>query len=325
VARHGSFSKAAAALLFTPSAVSQQIAGLERSVGAPVVERSTRGVVLTEPGRLLLEAAEVVLAELRSAQERIDRIASGRPRLTVATFSSGGRRLLPGALTAFVAEHPDVEVNVLEREPEDALPLVREGVADLALAYHFDGPLPLVQGDRPVLEWTPLMDDPLSVVLPAGHRLAGREVVDLAELAGERWVLGCTKTEAFLRRYAERAGFEPVFAGGTSDYFFAQALVAAGVSVSLIPEIALDRSAAGLVVVPIRPPGPVRHVGLVTSRRPAAPALVEGLAGLLSRAAQAWPGATPRSGWRCRTGVKTATSASTRQEAPATTNTVVEP
>ncbi|GAA2306364.1 LysR family transcriptional regulator [Nonomuraea roseoviolacea subsp. roseoviolacea] len=286
VARQGSFAKAAAALLFTPSAVSQQIAGLERSVGAPVVERSTRGVVLTEPGRLLLEAADVVFAELRSAQERIDRIAAGRPRLTIATFSSGGRRLLPGALTAFVAAHPDVEVNVLEREPEDALPLVREGVADLALAYHFDGPLPLVQGDRPVLEWTPLMDDPLSAVLPAGHRLAGREAVEIAELAGERWVLGCTKTEAFLRRYAEGAGFEPVFAGGTSDYFFAQALVAAGVSVSLIPEVALDRSATGVAVVPIRPPRPARHVGLVTSRRPADPGLVEALAGLLVRAAR---------------------------------------
>lgn len=285
VARHGSFSRAAAALRFTPSAVSQQIAGLERSIGAPVVERSTRGVVLTESGRLLVEAAEVVFAELRSAQERIDRIAAGRPRLTVATFSSGGRRLLPGALTAFVAAHPDVEVNVLEREPEDSLPLVREGVADLALAYHFDGPLPLVHGDRPALEWTPLMDDPLSVVLPVGHRLAGRETVDLADLAGERWVLGCTKTEAFLRRYAAGAGFEPVFAGSTSDYFFAQALVAAGVSVSLIPEVALDRSADGVAVVPIRPPGPVRHLGVVTSRRAADPGPVEDLVKLLFRAA----------------------------------------
>ncbi|MBB6346325.1 molybdate transport repressor ModE-like protein [Nonomuraea muscovyensis] len=267
VACHGSFSKAADALRFTPSAVSQQIAALERSIGAPVVERSTRGVVLTEPGRLLLDAAEAVFAELHHAKEQIDRLAAGRSRLTIATFSSGGRHILPRALTPFVAGHPEVEINVLEREPEAGLPLVRTGQADLAIAYHFDGPLPVTPGDRSRITWTPLMDDPMSVVLPRGHRLAGRPALDLADLAGERWVLGCTKTEAFLRRYAARAGFEPMFAGQTSDYFFAQSLVAAGVSVSLIPRVALDHAATGLAVVPIRPPCPTRHIGIATARR----------------------------------------------------------
>ncbi|MGN9844210.1 LysR substrate-binding domain-containing protein [Nonomuraea sp. H19] len=285
VARQGSFSKAAAALLFTPSAVSQQIATLERSIGTAVVERSTRGVVLTESGRLLVETAEAVFAELHHAQEQIDRIAAGRARLTIATFSSGGRRLLPRALTAFVADHPDVEINVLEREPEDSLPLVRDGTADLALAYHFDGPLPLPPGDRSNLHWTPLMEDPLSVVLPKGHRFAGRRSLDLAELAGERWVLGCTKSEAFLRRYAERAGFEPRFAGATSDYFFAQSLASAGVSVSLIPHVALDHSATDLAIVPIRPPRPARYIGVATVLRRRPQPLVEGLVqGLLQAA-----------------------------------------
>lgn len=284
VARQGSFSKAAAALLFTPSAVSQQIATLERSIGAPVVERSTRGVVLTEPGRLLVEAAEAVFAELHHAQEQIDRIAAGRPTLTIATFGSGGRHLLPRALAPFAADHPDVEINVLEREPEDSIPLVRDGTADLAIAYHFDGPLPLASGDRSALHWTPLMEDPMSAVLPAGHRLAGRQSLDLAELACERWVLGCTKTDAFLRRYAEGAGFEPRFAGVTSDYFFAQSLVSAGVSVSLIPLVALDHSAADLAVVPIRPPRPTRYIGVATARRRRPQPLVESLVDALLQA-----------------------------------------
>ncbi|WP_240777391.1 LysR family transcriptional regulator [Nonomuraea basaltis] len=284
VARQGSFSKAAAALLFTPSAVSQHIATLERSIGAAVVERSTRGVVLTEAGRLLIEAAEAVFAELHHAQEQIDRIAAGRTRLTIATFSSGGRRLLPRALTPFVADHPDVEINVLEREPEDSLPLVREGTADLAIAYHFDGPLPLARGDRSTLRWTPLMEDPMSVVLPKGHRLAGREALDLTELADERWVLGCTKTQDYLRRYAERAGFEPRFAGATSDYFFAQSLVATGVGVSLIPQVALDHSATALAIVPIQPPRPTRYIGVATAGRRRPQPLVEGLVGALFRA-----------------------------------------
>lgn len=184
VAEHGSFNRAAGALLLTPSAVSQQIAALERGLGTAVVERSTRGVRLTEAGRLLVEAAGAIDAELRNAREQIGRLGADRPRLTLATFTSGGRHLLPAVLARFAADHPEAELRILEREPEDSLPMVREGTADLALAYHFDGPLPVLPGDRSGLDWTPLMDDPLSVVLPDGHPLADRDAVDLAELAG---------------------------------------------------------------------------------------------------------------------------------------------
>ncbi|WP_406037020.1 LysR family transcriptional regulator [Micromonospora sp. NBC_00898] len=266
VALHGSFSRAAATLRLTPSAVSQQIAALERSVGTAVVARSTRGVTLTEAGRLLVDAAAAISAELRQAQAQIDRLA-GPLRLTIATFSSGGRHLLPAVLTRFVAAHPDVEVNVVEMEPESSLPAVRDGAADLAVAYQFDGPLPGRAGDRSGLEWTPLLADPLSVVTPRNHRLAGKESVDLVDLADERWVLGCRRTEAYLRRFAALAGFEARFAGSTSDYFFAQLLVGAGVGVSLIPEIALLPSAPELAVIPLEPPRPTRHIGVVTARR----------------------------------------------------------
>ncbi|MEV2268688.1 LysR family transcriptional regulator [Nonomuraea africana] len=280
VARHGSFSKAAAALLFTPSAVSQQISALERAVGAPVVERSTRGVVLTEAGRLLVESADAIFAELHRTRERISRLTTGRSRLTVATFTSGGRRLLPYALERFVAARPDVEVNVVEGEPEVSLSLVREGKADLAVAYHFDGPLPISTG----LHWTPLMDDLMSVALPPGHPLERRDDLDLAELAAESWMIGCTKTEGFLRRYAAAAGFELRVSGSTTDYFFAQALVAAGLGVTLVPELGLDPGAADATLVPIRPPRPARYVGVATSRRHHSP-LVEAMTGALREAA----------------------------------------
>ncbi|GHD72547.1 LysR family transcriptional regulator [Streptomyces goshikiensis] len=262
VAEHGSFSRAAAALLMTPSAVSQHIAALERSLGRPVAVRSTRGVTLTEPGRLLVETAETITAELDLVRREIDRLTE-RPRLTVATFTSGGRRLLPGALTRCVGAHPEVELTVLEAEPEAAVTMVRRGVADLALTYHFDGPPPPHTG----LDRTPLTDDPLWLVLPDGHRLAGREEVGLGELASDRWVLGCLRTEAFLRRYAERAGFELRVAGSTTDYFFARTLVAAGVGVSLIPGIALAPESAGTHLVRVEPPRPARHIAVVTPRR----------------------------------------------------------
>ncbi|MGW4890839.1 LysR family transcriptional regulator [Kitasatospora sp. NPDC004240] len=267
VADHGSFNRAAAALLLTPSAVSQQIAALERGLGAPVVVRSTRGVRLTEAGRVLVEAAEAVGAELRHAQEQIGRLGADRPRLTLVTFTTGGRHLLPAVLTRFAAEHPEVELRILEREPEDSLPMVREGAADLALAYHYDGLLPVLPGDRSGLDWTPLIDDPFSVALPAGHRLTGRTGVELAELADERWVLGCLKTEAFLRRFAAAAGFELRVAGSTTDYFFARSLVAAGVGVSLVPQVGLDPELPGTLVLPVAPPRPARHFGLALARR----------------------------------------------------------
>lgn len=138
-------------------------------------------------GRIMVGAAESVAAELVHAKRQVDQLADGRTQLTVATFASGGRLLLPGAL-----------------------------------AYHFDGPLPGRPGPNSGLEWTPLMEDPLCVVLPDAQPLAGRAALDIAELAAEPWVLGCLKTEAYLRRYAEQAGFEVEVRGTTTDYFFAR-------------------------------------------------------------------------------------------------------
>ncbi|MEU1349642.1 LysR family transcriptional regulator [Streptomyces sp. NPDC005795] len=269
VAEHGSFNRAAAVLRLTPSAVSQHVAALERGLGSQVVTRSTRGVILTPAGRIMVGAAESVAAEIEHARQRVAELGTGRVQLTVATFTSGGRLLLPGALTRLTAAHPGTVLHVREYEPEDSLPLVRQGAVDLALAYHFDGPLPGRPGAGTALEWTALMDDPLHVVLPQGHHLAGREALDLAELAAEPWVLGCLKTEAYLRRYAERAGFTPEVRGTTTDYFFARSLVAARVGVSLIPSIALAPKVPGLCTVPVRPPAPARHIGVAVlgSRR----------------------------------------------------------
>ncbi|MEU3739804.1 LysR family transcriptional regulator [Streptomyces sp. NPDC032198] len=282
VAEHGSFNRAAAALHLTPSAVSQHIAALERSLGAQVVARSTRGVTLTPAGRIMVGAAESVAAELVHAKQQVDQLGSGLTQLTIATFTSGGRLLLPGALARLTAAHPDAVVHVREAEPEHSLPLVRQGAVDLALAYHFDGPLPGQLGPSSSLAWTALMEDPLHVVLPDTHPLAGRDSLDIAELAPEPWVLGCLKTEAYLRRYAERAGFEPDVRSTTTDYFFARSLVAAGLGISLIPSIAQSPQVAGVRTVPIAPPTPVRHIGVATILRrdhPQVMTLVQALQG----------------------------------------------
>ncbi|MGW2635277.1 LysR family transcriptional regulator [Streptomyces chattanoogensis] len=267
VADHGSFSKAAAALRLTPSAVSQHIAVLERSLGAQVVARSTRGVTLTQAGQIMVGAAESVAAELEQAKQQVERLSTGLAQLTIATFTSGGRHLLPGALPHLMATHPHTLIHVREGEPEDTLPLVRQGAVDLALAYHFDGPLPTGPGPSAGLQWTPLLQDPLHVVLPQEHPLADRAALDLTDLAAEPWVLGCLKTQAYLRRYAQQAGFEPQVRGTTTDYFFARSLVAAGMGISLIPSIALTPHLPGLRTIAIKPPTPTRHIGIATISR----------------------------------------------------------
>ncbi|GAA0509884.1 LysR family transcriptional regulator [Paractinoplanes deccanensis] len=261
VARLGSFNRAAATLRITPSAVSQQISALERSLGTAVARRSTRGVELTDAGRVLVDAGDAIAAELASAEHEIGRLAQADSgTLTVATFTSGGQRLLPPALTRFAEERPGVELAVLENEPEDAIALVREGAADVALIYHFDGPPPAPPG----LAYLPLMDDPFWIVLPPGHRLAGRDELTVAELAGERWVHGCLVVGDLLEHYAAMAGFEPRVACRGTDYVFAQSLVAAGVGISMIPRVALTHGAA---CVPLAPPCPTRYIGLIMPKR----------------------------------------------------------
>ncbi|WP_117208889.1 LysR family transcriptional regulator [Allorhizocola rhizosphaerae] len=307
VARHGSFSKAAQALLFTPSAVSQQIAALERTLGTPVVDRSTRGVVLTEPGRLLVEAAETISAELLHAQAQIERLSRGHTgRLTIATFTSGGQYLLPAALGRFTAQHPEIELTVLEHEPDESIQLVRQGKADIALAYRHSsdsgaspeklrsGEAVLLRGGtrsrsdpRPTaaektgMQWTHLMDDPMWIVLPPGHRLSKRKRVRLADLAHERWVIGCVKTSDLLHRYAALAGIELNVACSGTDYSFAQSLVDAGLGICLVPSVALKKTANA---VALEHPRPERHIGAVTMRRrhpqPQVEALLETLLGL---------------------------------------------
>jgi DNA-binding transcriptional LysR family regulator len=280
VAQHGSFSKAAGALHVTPSAVSQHIAALERSAGLPLVERSPRGVRLTEPGRVLAATADAVAVELDSARQELSRLAQGEVRhLTVVTFPSGGQRLLPPALSRFTRAHPDVEITVMEAEPHESVPLMRAGNADIALVYQ---PTP-VERDERALTWRLLLTDPMYLVLPADHPLAGASKLAVSDLAGERWILAnCTTGEQMLHQ-ASLVGFNPRIACRSSDYLFMHAMVNSGVGVALIPRLGLpDPIGSQVAVIPIVGEQPGRYVYAVTPRarwtNPLAAALINQLA-----------------------------------------------
>jgi len=266
VAHAGSFAGAAAVLRHTPSAVSQQIAALERGAGAVLVHRSTRGVTLTDAGRVLLAAADAIHAELQVATQQLrDLRADGPQSLTVVTFPSAGETLLAPALVA--AGRQPVEVTVAEAEPDEALGSVRDGRADLALVYHFHTPQPprAWRAAAGPGTYTALLADHLRLLVPADHPLAGRQAVSLAEFAGERWIDGWGDIGNVLEMLAAVSGFQPRVACRSSDYGFVSALVGAGVGVALVPSLAL--TGRGDVRDLRITPQPTRYVGAYLPKR----------------------------------------------------------
>jgi molybdate transport repressor ModE-like protein len=240
VATQGSFSAAAEALSFTQSAISQHVAALERETGAKLVERSPRGVRLTEAGRALVQHAEAILARLEDAEDELAAIAGLRGgRLRLASFQSAGATLVPRAVASFHERHPDVELSMVEAEPDDASARLKCGDIDLALVYDYEAIPGTLDGD---LELTTLIDDRYDVLLPKDHGLADRSVLKLADLAEEPWIAstrrcGCRQ---ITERACAEAGFERRVAFEADETLAAQALVAAGVGVTLLPQLALS-------------------------------------------------------------------------------------
>jgi DNA-binding transcriptional LysR family regulator len=260
VAARGSFSAAAEALSFTQSAISQHVAALERETGTKLVERSPRGVRPTEAGRALVAHTDAILARIEAAEEELAAIKGLRGgRLRLACFQSAGATLVPRAVAEFHQRHPDVDLGMIEAEPEDAREPLRSGEIDLALVYDFEA-LPGMLDDE--LELTHLIDDPYDVVVPREHRLAKRRGVKLGDFADEPWVAATSISGC--RRIAERvcqeAGFEPRIAFEADETQAAQSLVAAGVGVSLLPRLALTTVHPGVVARSLRGSAPVRRI-----------------------------------------------------------------
>jgi DNA-binding transcriptional LysR family regulator len=252
LSERGTIAATAEALGYTPPAVSQHLAALERQVGVALLERQGRRVALTPAARLLVGRTERVLAELEAAEaELAAENGELRGSVRLAAFPTAAATLVPGAMATFAARHPGAEVLLSELEPEDALPALKLGEADLAIVHEYDfSP----RGDDASIELTPLIDDDLFVAVPADHRAAGDEVA-LADLAGERWVAGYLDTACHrvVVTACRAAGFEPRIGARTNDFRVVLALVAAGQGVALVPGLAFDTPPAGVCLA--RPAG----------------------------------------------------------------------
>ncbi|MHC0432867.1 LysR family transcriptional regulator [Streptomyces sp. O3] len=280
LARHGSVSGAAAGLHVTTSAVSQQMAKLEREVGQQLLAKNGRGIRLTDAGRLLADHAARILSQVELAQSDLeaqrDRVVG---ELRISAFPTAMRGLFPAALTALRERHPGLRVTSREREPGDGAAGVIRGDLDLAVVLDwYNKPLPVPEG----LARASLLDDPADVVMPAGHRLADRDEVDLEELATDEWISWpegeyCHDWLMFTLR---AKGVEPRVSHCAEEHHTQLALVAAGLGVCVAPRLGRGAVPDGVRVVPVRQ-GVRRHVYAVwradADRRPSIRAAVEAL------------------------------------------------
>jgi DNA-binding transcriptional LysR family regulator len=287
VAEHGSFAAAAAELQYTPSAISQQIAALEREAGAVLVERGPRGTRLTQAGGVLDRHAAVVLGQLAAARAELDdlvRLRGGAVRLTA--FESSWTALVPAAVSAYRERHPGVELHLAEADPVEAVAAVRAGGCDVAVTFEPNGVEP---GGLAGLDRTVIAQDPLWAVLPAGHALAGAGAVDLALLAGEPWVAPTAFCASLVRGACAAAGFEPDVVFSSADYGAVQGFVAAGAGVALVPFLALT-SRERVVARPLSDsagPPPTRTLAAVTAADGPRPASATAMVAVLREAAGA--------------------------------------
>jgi DNA-binding transcriptional LysR family regulator len=278
--RTGSLTAAAAELSYTTSAVSQQIAALERETGARLLERHARGVRLTEPGRVLVAHTSTVIAELDAAEDELAAVQQGKGgRLRFASFPTANAVLMPEAVAAFAPRHPNVELVLSERDRDEGLAGVADRELDLALVYEFSL-VPIVAPEG--VDVRELLADPVYIMMPRSHRLARRRRLRLAELADEPWIQGVRQgtTLDVVPRACRAAGFEPDIVFRTDDQTTVRGLVAAGLGVAMVPQLIVPAVPPGLVVRPLDEPALTRTVMIAqpsSGTLPAAKAMIEAL------------------------------------------------
>jgi molybdate transport repressor ModE-like protein len=279
VSAQGSFSGAADALYLSQSAVSQHIAALEKEVGQKLVERTRGAPRLTQAGEVLVAHSDAVLARLDEAERELDAIAGMRGgRLRLASFPTASATLVTSAISEFNQRYPDVRLEFREAEPEESLPLLKQGALDLALVYDF--PTVTEAQDRDV-ERHLLLEERMWLALPKDHPLASRPAVEPCDLAEDQWLCGASpgscRENVILA--CQSGGFEPRISFETDDYQVMQALIAAGLGVTLLPDLALTSPHPGIAIVPVKGQTPTRRVRAATlaegSRSPAADAMLD--------------------------------------------------
>jgi molybdate transport repressor ModE-like protein len=260
VSEEGSFGRAALRLGYTQSAVSQQIAALERIVGTKLVERpgGPRKVFLTEAGRMLLKHADGIMARLHAAEADLTALAEGEAGpLRVGTYQSVGNKILPTVLRRFGEAWPQVQIELVESSVDDELlATVERGELDLAFTM-----LPAPEGPYTTVE---LMRDPYVLMVQAGSPLARRDPAPTLKEIGTQPLIGnrlCRSVEQ-LHTHLRSRGVTPHVVFRSDDNGTVQGVVAAGLGVALVPRLTVDETDAAIEVIDLGGRVPDRVIGI---------------------------------------------------------------
>jgi DNA-binding transcriptional LysR family regulator len=280
IATYGSVRAAADALRVTTSAISQQMAKLEDELGQRMLDRNGRGVRLTDAAARLVKHADRIMSVVAEAEADLEAHRGAVVgQLALAAFPTALRGLAPSALAQLAVDHPQVEVALSELEPEEGVPLVTRGDLDLLIVQDwFNAPLKVSDG----LVKSPLLDDVADVVLRADHPLAHRPVIELADIAHERWISWSRRSicHDWLVLTLRAQGVEPHIVHFAGEQQTQLALVAAGLGLSIVPRLGRGQLPDGVCCVPVRP-ALSRHIYAIwradAARRPAIRAAVDAL------------------------------------------------
>ncbi|HEY8371207.1 MAG TPA: LysR family transcriptional regulator [Pseudonocardiaceae bacterium] len=271
----GTLSAVAAALGYTPSAVSQQLAVLEKEVGARLLEKAGRGVRLTDAGRLLAQHAGVLLSAAEAARADLAAL-TGEIRGTVraAGLQSATRRVLIPAVARMLVDHPQVRVEISELELEQTLPELRLGTLDVVISDEYDGhPRPRPAG----LRYTLLHEEPLKLVLPVTHPAAGHGgPVAVADLRDDVWVASAAGTghhALVVGTCRSLGGYEPDLRHRSNDADVQLELVRTAGAVALLPSLTLPAADPTLAIRDVAEADIGRRLVVITREGPTPPAL----------------------------------------------------
>jgi DNA-binding transcriptional LysR family regulator len=257
LARLGTITAVAQAHTYTPSAVSQQLATLEREAGVPLLERTGRRVTLTPAGAVLVQHAQTVLAALERATAALATAGTGLSGpLRIGAFPTAVRTLLPAALVALGRAHPKLELMVSELDPAAVPDALRDRRLDVGLIHDYD--VVPVKPDR-ALDAVALLEETVFLAVPAAGVTAGADPGDDPgddPVGGARdaaWIVGSPGTlcHTVALRICRTAGFAPRVRHHADDFATVLALVAAGQGVSLVPQLAAAQPPAGVRLIPL--------------------------------------------------------------------------
>ena len=253
VVDHRTIAAAAESLGYTPSAVSQQLGGLEQACGVPTFERVGRGLRLTDAGRVLVDHARSMLESAEAALAAVARVGGAVEGVVhLAAFESVASTLVPPLLSTVRERYPDLELRIRQMDQDHSLPALVRG--DLDLAFTVDYPHASVAPTDGVELWN-ITRDRFHLVVPHDDPI-GDGPVALATMAERSFVAsppGMTCGECVLAA-CRAAGFEPRISHALDDYPTSLQLVAAGEGVALVPDLGLVRKPPGVRVVSLADP-----------------------------------------------------------------------